>query len=215
MLGDKRIKNRSGKTIVVGRYNSIQAAVEANKKKLRGADLRGADLRNTDLIGAVLTNADLRGADLIGADLRHTDLIGAVLTNADLRGADLIGADLRDADLRDAYLRGAYLRGADLRDAYLRGADLRGADLRDADLRDAYLRGADLRGADLDFSCLPLHCGGTNMNVDDRFIAQIAYHLTRQDYSACSDEVKEELERIKKGVLGNLFCNYRDDLERV
>ena len=68
--------------------------------------------------------------------------------------------------------------------ANLCGADLSGADLSGADLRRADLRGADLRIAnmiksDLDFSCLPLWCGGLDINIDDRQAKQIAYHLVR------------------------------------
>ena len=70
-------------------------------------------------------------------------------------------ADLSDADLRDA----------NLRDADLRDADLSGADLRSADLRDA-----NLRGADIDFSCIPLWCGGLNFTVDERIFRQLLYH---------------------------------------
>jgi hypothetical protein len=87
--------------------------------------------------------------------------------------------------------------------------------LTDAVLTDAVLTDADLRGAVLDFSSVPLRCGFTRMKVCNRFVAQLAYHLTRQDHTACSDEVREEIERIKKGPLGNLFLNYRNDLEAV
>jgi len=94
------------------------------------------------------------------------------LQGADLRDADLQGADLRYANLRDAVLQGAVLRYADLR-----GADLRGADLRGADLRGADLRGADLQGANVDFSCLPLWCGGLNFKIDERQAKQLMYHV--------------------------------------
>ena len=48
----------------------------------------------------------------------------------------------------------------------LQGADLQGADLRHA----------ALRHADLDFSCLPLWCGGLGFRIDDRIKKQIMYH---------------------------------------
>jgi hypothetical protein len=53
-----------------------------------------------------------------------------------------------------------------------------------ADLRGANLGGADLRGADLDFSVLPLRCGGLHWKIDKRIAAQIAYHLCSMD---CDD----------------------------
>lgn len=78
---------------------------------------------------------------------------------ADLHGADLNNTDLRYADLHSANLSGANLRGANL--------------------RGANLIGADLIGADLDYSCLPLWCGSLDTHLDDRHIAQLAYHLVR------------------------------------
>ena len=131
--------------------------------------------------------ADLRHANLQGSDLRHANLQGS-----DLRDANLQGANLRDADLQDANLQGANLRGADLRDADLQGANLRGADLRDADLRDADLQGSDLRHADLDFSCLPLWCGGLEFKIDDRIAKQLLYHII----NLIQDHVKFRNEQI-------------------
>ena len=100
---------------------------------------------------------------------------GGILAN--LKLANLKLADLQLADLQDANLRGADLQDADLQDANLRGADLRDADLQDAKLRGAYLQGADLQGADLDFSCLPLFCGGLNFKIDERQAKQLMYHV--------------------------------------
>lgn len=62
--------------------------------------------------------------------------------------------------------------------ADLQGADLRGAALRDADLRGADLRRAELRGAELDYSCLPLWCGG-QFKADERICKQIFAHALR------------------------------------
>ena len=75
---------------------------------------------------------------------------GGILAN--LKLADLQLADLQDADLQDANLRGAKLRGA-------------------------YLQGANLRGAKLDFSCLPLWCGGLNFKIDEKQAKQLMYHV--------------------------------------
>jgi hypothetical protein len=52
-----------------------------------------------------------------------------------------------------------------------------GANLRGADLCGANLRGADLCGANLDYSCLPLWCGGTNFILDKKLYTQIVLHL--------------------------------------
>ena len=104
-------------------------------------------------------------------------------------------ADLRGADLSCADLRGANLRGAILRDADLRGADLRGANLSGADLSCADLSCADLNGADLDYSCLPLWCGGLKVNMDDRQVKQLMYHIMSivKNSTNVSDELKNKL----------------------
>ena len=85
---------------------------------------------------------------------------------------DLSGADLNRANLRDADLSGANLSGADLS-----GADLSGADLSGANLNRANLSGADLSGANIDFTCMPLRCGGLKWRIDKRIACQLAYHL--------------------------------------
>ena len=46
-----------------------------------------------------------------------------------------------------------------------------------ANLRDADLQHADLLGANLDFSCLPLWCGGSKFKADAKLMAQIAAHF--------------------------------------
>lgn len=107
-------------------------------------------------------------------------------------------ANLRGANLQNADLRGANLRGADLQGANLRGADLQDADLRGANLRFANLQNANLQGANLDFSCFPLWCGGLDMQLDDRQLIQIAYHLVRNGLHSknASEETKKELAKL-------------------
>lgn len=87
------------------------------------------------------------------------------------------------ANLRESDLSGAYLSGA-----YLRRANLSGADLRRA----------NMIKSDLDFSCLPLWCGGLDIDIDDRQAKQIAYHLVRNVlYSKnTSKEAKEAVKHL-------------------
>jgi uncharacterized protein YjbI with pentapeptide repeats len=113
---------------------------------------------------ADLSYANLRSADLCYANLSSADLCYANLSSADLNSADLSSADLRRADLRRA--------------------DLRSADLCYANLSSADLRSANLIGADLDFSCIPLRCGGLRWKIDRRIAAQIAYHFCSME---CDD----------------------------
>ena len=66
---------------------------------------------------------------------------------------------------------------ADLQGADLRGADLQYADLQGADLRGANLQYADLQGANIDFSCLPMWCGGLDFKIGERQAKQLMYHV--------------------------------------
>ena len=67
-----------------------------------------------------------------------------------------------------------------------------------ANLRDADLRIANMIKSDLDFSCLPLWCGGLDIDIDDRQAKQIAYHLVRNVlYSEnTSKEAKEAVKPL-------------------
>lgn len=111
----------------------------------------------------------------------------------------ILDYDLRGANLRGADLRGADLRGVDLRGADLRGANLRGVDLSEADLSEADLRGVDLSEVNLDFSCLPLWCGGLHLKGDKRLACQLAYHLCSMQ---CDDA---EYLKMRNSILG--FAN--------
>ena len=112
---------------------------------------------------------------------------------ADLREANLSYANLRGADLSNANLREADLSNADLRGASLREADLSGADLSRANLHGANLRGANLYGADLDFSCVPLWCGGSDFKCDTKLIYQLLAHICTLDF--------EDTEGIKELIM--------------
>jgi uncharacterized protein YjbI with pentapeptide repeats len=101
----------------------------------------------------------------------------ANLQYANLRYVNLEYADLQGANLEYADLRGANLEYADLRGANLEYDDLRGTNLRGANLRGANLQCADLQGTDLDFSCLPLWCGGLDFKIDEKQAKQLMYHV--------------------------------------
>ena len=92
----------------------------------------------------------------------------------------------------------ANLRESNLSGADLRLSDLSGADLSGANLRESNLSGANMIKSDLDFSCLPLWCGGLDINIDDRQAKQIAYHLVRNVlYSQnTSKEAKEAVKPL-------------------
>ena len=81
------------------------------------------------------------------------------------------------ANLIRADLRGVNLSTANLSMANLSMADLGGADLSGVNLSRANLSEADLRGANLDFSCLPLWCGGLDFTIDEKIAKQLMYHV--------------------------------------
>ena len=147
------------------------------------------------------------------ANLRDANLKDANLKGVNLRSADLRGANLTYANLSSANLRGVNLTYADLRDANLRSADLRYTDLRNANLRNANLRNADLRSANLDFSCLPLWCGGLNWKVDKNIFTQIMYHLDTFD---CKDKDIQKLKKLKtwRKLVDNAEVKQKHDLKR-
>ena len=105
---------------------------------------------------------------------------------------------------------------ADLRRAYLRHADLSGADLSGADLRYANLSDANLSGANMDYSCLPLWCGGLKMHIDDKIAIQILYHLLSSvSYSRhVSPDIKKMLLTSAIVDLANIFHRI-DECEKL
>jgi len=140
-------------------------------------NLQYSDLSGTDLRAANLSCVNLSGADLSGTDLSGTDLSGANLSGANLSGASLSCANLRNVSLCSADISSSVLYEANLNGANLSGANLCNASLDGADIGNANLNGANLCGAKIDFSCLPLWCGGLNIKIDVRIARQIAYHL--------------------------------------
>ena len=107
------------------------------------------------------------------ANLRHANL-----SYANLHYANLSYANLRHANLIDANLIDANLSYANLIDANLIDANLSYANLRHANLIDANLSNADLSNANLDFSVLPLWCGG-QFKADEKICKQLVAHTVR------------------------------------
>ena len=104
------------------------------------------------------------------------------------------------------------LAGADLRDADLYHADLRYANLKDADLSGAYLKGADLTNANLDYSVLPLSCGGLNMKIDAKIARQLVYHAFAQE---CDDPEYLELRKLCADFANKFHRVESEDCEKI
>ena len=89
------------------------------------------------------------------------------------------------------------------------------ANLSGADLSGADLRRANLSGADLDYSCLPLWCGGLLINIDDRLGTQFLYHTIQNILTSeyTSDEFKSAVSNSKIIEWCNRF--HRSECERL
>ena len=124
----------------------------------------------------------------------------------------LAGADLSNTDLRYANLRDANLTNANLCRANLCRADLRSADLRAADLRGAHLEGADLTNANLDYSVLPLWCGGLGMKIDSKIARQLVYHAFAQQ---CDDPEYLELKKACVKFANKFHRVQSEDCEKI
>jgi uncharacterized protein YjbI with pentapeptide repeats len=103
----------------------------------------------------------------------------------DINGILLYSGDFESDKtcLEDAVKNNVRLQGAKLQGAYLQEANLRGADLRRA----------NLNGTDLDFSVLPLWCGG-QFKADKRICKQILAHAKR--IMELSEEGSPELHEL-------------------
>lgn len=104
------------------------------------------------------------------------------------------------------------LVGADLSEADLSEADLSGADLRGVILSWTDLRGANLRGADLDYSVLPLWCGGLGMKIDVRIARQLVYHAFAQQ---CDDPEYQRLKELCKNFANKFHRVESKDCEKI
>lgn len=78
--------------------------------------------------------------------------------------------------------------------------------IRYSTLVDTDLWGVDLSGANMDFSTWELSCNtlqGTKVN--DRLVCQLLYHALRLNISACSSEIKEDIDKIRKLPIARKF----------
>ena len=147
---------------------------------------------------------------------KRANLKDVNLERANLKDANLECVNLEGANLKDANLERANLERANLKDVNLEGANLECANLERANLERANLECVNLKGANLDFSCFPLWCGGLNIKVCDRLVSQLFYHIASFDISACSHEIREKVEEIKKDKkFINNFRKYRSDIKKL
>ena len=185
---------------IIGEFQvgSVKEAVEL-------AVRQGISLANANLAFKDLANVSLEGANCADANFTGTNLMWVRLEGANCKGANFAGANLKWANCK----------GANLTNANLRWANFTGANLSSADLMGAVLTKANFTDANFDFAAISLQCKSTEAIVDDRFAAQLAHLLTRQDYSNCSEEVKRDIDIIKSLSVTNLLAKYRNDVKPI
>ena len=101
---------------------------------------------------------------------------------ADLSGKDVQGLDFSFRNLKRAYMAGTNMEGADMIRANMIGAEMTGANMTRANmigvnLTEADMTGTNMAGANIDFSALPLWCGGLDFKIDERQAKQLMYHV--------------------------------------
>jgi hypothetical protein len=70
-----------------------------------------------------------------------------------------------------------------------------------ANLKGANITRANLQWANLDYSSFPLWCGSFGMKVDERLVAQLAYHICRlefDDTTGFKDKIKYMAEKFHR-----------------
>jgi hypothetical protein len=175
------------------------------KYKINFSDSKPAFEVEGETLADAVSKAVKQGVSLVGADLRHADLRYADLTRANLRYANLQYAKLTQTRFWRADLSYADLWHADLCRADLCNVDLSHANLQNADLSHADLRLARLKNCNLDFSCLPLWCGGIGAKVDKPLAVQALYHACRWLQNVDDEECRNFLQIPEVKKLANKF----------
>ena len=184
---------------------NVQKAQEIEMITLYRTDKSIIGTFPVDSVKEAVELAVRQGISLEDANLKRVDIKGAKLKGADFEGADLESTNLTNANLKWANCKGANLTNANLTRANLSSVDLMGAVLTKANFTDA----------NFDFAAISLQCKSTEAIVDDRFAAQLAHLLTRQDYSNCSEEVKRDIDIIKSLPITNLLAKYRNEVKLI
>jgi uncharacterized protein YjbI with pentapeptide repeats len=148
MLGDIKIKDRNGKTIHVGRFNSVKAAVEFASLTKRG--LTGADLRWKQLIGLNLKGHRFAAIDFSGANLHKACLDSTVMSRCICDNTYFAKADFRNAFLSDNSFIRTNFEKADFTIGFITRNDVTGADFSFACFDTTWLSYQSFRSAIID-----------------------------------------------------------------
>jgi len=159
---------------VKGKPESDEHYEFTNSKMTRGV-VTGINDTATTIVVKILDHEDGQSGKY-SVNPAYFEVIGHVKPFNREEALELLKNGCKKAIL-DFDLSRANLSDADLSRANLSDANLSDANLSDADLSRADLSRADLKGANIDFSCMPLRCGGLRWHIDKRIACQLAYHL--------------------------------------
>lgn len=261
MLGDIKIKNKLGKTICVGRFKSVNTAIEYHaltkksfvscnfddkylhdikfyKSRIIGCSFKLALIQKCDLSECFIhscsfsetkiieTNMDMTEArkcnfdkaSIVQCILSYSKIINCSFNCASLDSSTrLTNSKIYESSFADAILINVNFTGSRISDSNFNEAHLSGVCLDDCvifntSLHNARMKHASLMGANLDHSSMTFSCKIESIKASDRLVAQMIYHVTRLDFSGCSDTVRSELIEILNGPLGDMFLKYRTDL---
>ena len=261
MLGDIKIKNRLGKTICSGRFESVNAAIEYHamtkkafvlcnfdkmylhnitfykarfiKCSFVGATIHRCNLNECFMHSCLLHKAKIIETDMKLIEARNTQFSRASFSQCNLSLSKLICCSFRHASFDSSTnLSNSKIYESNFLEALLINVNFSYSKISDSNFNEANLAGSffddciiyntsfhrsrmkhmSLRGADIDHSSIMLNCQIESIKASDRLVAQLIYHVTRLDFSGCSDTVRSELIEILNGPLGDLFLKYRTDL---
>ena len=261
MLGDIKIKNKFGKTICVGRFESVNAIIEyyaiikkafiscnfdntllcdVNFCKSRLIDCSFVDstiyecnMEECYIHSCAFQKAKIIKTNMDMVEARKTCFNKASFAQCQISLSKIINCSFKKAsfDSSTKILRSKIYESSFI-EAALINVSFTGSRISDSDFNEAYLSGAylddcvifnttfhyakmkhmSLIGSNIDHSSIMLNCHIESIKASDRLVAQLIYHVTRLDFSECSDIVQSELVDILEGPLGDMFLNYRTDL---
>lgn len=145
MLGDIKIKDRNGKTMHVGRFCSVKAAVEFASLTKRG--LTGADLRWKQLIGVGLQGCRFEEIDFSGANISKACFENAVMKRCICDNTYFAHTCFKNAFLADNSCVRANFEGSDFTIAFLTRNNVIGADFKHAKFDHTGLNYQSFKGA--------------------------------------------------------------------
>lgn len=221
------------------------SGLDLSNSQLDSAVMRCCIMKKTNFSGSDISHASLSGNEISFSDFSFCSINESFFNNAKIEETTFRYSSLKQASFQKSFIKNSVFRdtkcylisfsgseikhsifeNSELCNAFFMNAsiyetsfcnsDLSLSSFKFADLELVDFRIADISYSNFDFAKIQFSCKFSKMKVSDRYIGQFSYHLTRVDVSNCSKEVIKEIERIRKGPLGNLFLKYRGDIEKI